>query len=113
MKYLYLLAFSLFTFGCGGADDSANTLVYIGTGEVQCEESGRSIEEMEQVLKNQGITIHSAACGDITEISIPSLCGLGTTGIYIFEINKDHLSLAEEYNFRSIDDTNYETSDCD
>ena len=76
-------------------------LVYISTGEIQCQFEGHSIEVSKGYLIGGGIQVNEEYCGYTSQQYI-TVCGAGTSDIHVFEIDKQHLNKAENLGFSAV-----------
>ena len=99
---------------------SGDTVVYEGRASVQCGSSGMSPEHSAQKLTTAGIEVVQSACGVITGVSFPAVCGGPDGKILLHQIRGTHLRDAEVLGFSSaallIDPAtgrNYERANCE
>jgi len=78
-------------------NDTVN--IYITKGNTQCHDDGLTLAETAAYLSNADIHITESQCGIIEGISFASVCGGGTTDIYIHTIQTTDLSAAENVGF--------------
>ena len=113
---LILLCAGLNIGGCGGGDGSMDVnpigppgqiragdmWVYEGRQSVQCGSRGLTTQESAQKLINGGIDVVRSACGVMTGVAFPALCGSGTGEILLHEIRSVNLVDAEQRGFKSV-----------
>lgn len=76
--------------------------VYIDSGAKQCLYSGHPLAKTEQRLQQAGISVVDSACGVLTGVSFPAVCGGRTEKINLHTINLDNLVQAEQLGFKPI-----------
>ena len=102
----------------GGAANENYAIIYINDGAVQCESKGLSKEQTAQKLIDNGIDVVDSQCGYLSNIVVPTLCGLGDANINLHIINAQDLSKAQTLGFESVltlkrgDDIGYVIEDC-
>lgn len=99
---------------------SGDTVVYEGRASVQCGSSGMSPEQSAQKLTTAGVEVVQSACGVITGVSFPAVCGGPDGKILLHQIRGTNLRDAEVLGFSSaallIDPAtgrNYERANCE
>jgi hypothetical protein len=80
---------------------SGDTVVYEGRASVQCGSSGMSPETSAMKLTNAGIEVVQSACGVITGVSFPAVCGGPDGKILLHQIRTTNLRDAEVLGFSS------------
>lgn len=111
MNYGYLLIIVLISLiSCGGSDSSGFVTVYKSTGAIQCESSGVSFEDSAQVLIENGIDVIESNCGFLTNLSVPTVCGAGTTGINLHQISRTSLQDVENLGYTDVSTLANETT---
>jgi hypothetical protein len=113
---------------CGGGDPADGTPPPVGRADmwvyesrlsVQCGSHGLTTQQSAQKLINGGIDVVRSACGVITGVAYPALCGTTNGEIIIHEVRRVNLPDAERLGFRSADslrdpatDRDYAKVDC-
>jgi hypothetical protein len=112
---LILACVGLSLIGCGGGDGSmdgnpigppgqvriGNTWVYEGRQSLQCGSRGLTTQQSAQKLINGGIDVVQSACGVMTGVAFPAVCGAGTGEILLHEIRTVNLVDAEQRGFKA------------
>ncbi len=80
---------------------SGDTVVYEGRASVQCGSSGMSPEYSAQKLTTAGVEVVQSACGVITGVSFPAVCGGPDGKILLHQIRGTNLRDAEVLGFNS------------
>lgn len=75
--------------------------VYINSEARQCEYSGHTLQRTQQVLVNQGVNVVDSACGVLTAMMFPTVCGGRTGKINIHTIAAGDLPRAEDAGFKT------------
>jgi len=105
INYILLAVFITFT-GHALASTDHDIEVYISTGEVQCGDSGRPIEESKRYLVDAGIRVKAESCGYLTNVIFIQKCGADTDKIHLFTIDKKQVALAKAIGFTASDTSN-------
>jgi len=102
---------------CGGSGDPADMnappagrsavragdiLVYESRQSVQCGSRGLTTQQSALKLTHGGIDVVQSACGAMTGVGFPAVCGAGTGEILMHEIRSVSLSDAEQLGFQSV-----------
>ena len=100
------------------SDEAANNeVIYISTGETQCNDDGLSLQEISTYLTDADIKFTESQCAQLTGIVYPDVCGADTANITIFTIEASGLSQAENVGFASLSsldsDIGYEILACE
>ena len=101
---------ALFVLGlsaCGDEDGAGgvapgNTLVFEGSGSVQCGPPGMTPQQSAQTLINGGIDVVESGCGAMTGVAFPTLCGVADGDILLHELRAANLRDAEQLGFSSV-----------
>ncbi len=92
--------------GCQGEQTEENSLqtvtVYIDSGAKQCQYSGHPLAKSEQRLNRVGVAVLESACGVLTDVMFPAVCGGRTEKINLHTINAKDLAQAENAGFKSV-----------
>ena len=80
---------------------AGDTVVYEGRASVQCGSSGMSPEYSAEKLTNAGVQVVQSACGVITGVSFPAVCGGPDGKILLHQIRRTDLRDAEVLGFNS------------
>ena len=103
MKHLVLaIAMGASLNTCHDKDGTAgDTVVYEGRASVQCGSSGMSPEQSALKLTSAGVEVVQSACGVITGVSFPAVCGGADGKILLHQIRTTNLRDAEVLGFNS------------
>ena len=80
---------------------AGDTVVYESRASVQCGSSGMSPEQSAEKLTNAGLQVVQSACGVITGVSFPAVCGGSDGKILLHQIPATNLRDAEVLGFNS------------
>lgn len=80
---------------------TGDTVVYESRASVQCGWSGMSPEQSAQKLTNAGLQVVQSACGVITGVSFPAVCGGPDGKVLLHQIPATNLRDAEVLGFNS------------
>ncbi|WP_051303346.1 hypothetical protein [Psychromonas aquimarina] len=119
MKKLLTAALALTLSACVSTSNDENTVtIYINSGAVQCESSGKTAAETALLLNEQGIEVRASLCGSLTNLAVIAMCGAGTTDINLHLIGQSDLSSAQDLGFENVEslklenDPGYQGADC-
>ena len=86
-----------------GFDPAPTTVkVFIGNGHTQCNDDAIPLSQTQMMLVHAGIDVLSSACGVITGVAYPAVCGGGTGEINLHTIRAVNLFDAERMGFRDV-----------
>lgn len=100
--------------GCssGGADPDSGLIsdpplpttvrVFISNGHTQCNDNAMRLSQTQMMLVNAGIDVLDSACGAITGVAFPAVCGGPTGEINLHTIRQVNLSDADRLGFRDV-----------
>jgi hypothetical protein len=100
-----LMAMCVALSGCDDdkpADDTAQVFRY--TGRTQCANDGLTLAQTNAILIQGGLDVLESACGVVTGIAFPAVCGGGTPNINIHRIRKVNVQDAERLGFNDVRD---------
>ena len=117
-RYLHapaLLAMSVLSIGlsgCGEESDTpvervraGNTLVFEGSGRLQCELTGGITPEQSAMkLIREGVDVLRSGCGAMTEVAFAAVCGGPNGELVLHEIRTAILETAERVGFQPVSD---------
>jgi hypothetical protein len=83
--------------------NGATTRLYRSLGRRQCEPGGETLAVATARLRDAGIGVTSAACGDSGQMVV-AMCGAATTEIAIVEVRREDLARAGALGFRPLRD---------
>lgn len=119
MKKSILLASSVFLLtACVTTEQPPQEMVYINTGEVQCELAGQTGVQTARLLTDNNIDVSKTQCGQLTNMAVASVCGGTTVNINIHAISADKVAHAQDLGFEHVstlkqqDNLGYDVSDC-
>jgi len=105
MKYIVLIMITLIVISCDKTETSSTQsktiTVYISSGAIQCESTGRTPSETAQVLKNNGVNVSKTTCGYIAGLAIAAQCGIGDSNINIHEIQDKNIQTARSLGYET------------
>ena len=118
MRYLHVPALlavcvlSIGLAGCGEESDTpvdqprpGNTLVFEGSGRLQCEFTGGVTPEQSAMkLIREGVDVLRSGCGAMTEVAFAAVCGGPNGELVLHEIRSANLDTAERVGFRPVSD---------
>ena len=118
MKSL-LFALSVFLLSaCVTTKQISQEIIYINTGEVQCESAGQTGIQTARLLTDNNIEVSKTQCGQLTNIGVASVCGGATVNINIHAIPANKVSNAQDLGFERVSilkhqgDLGYNVRDC-
>ncbi|WP_345424216.1 hypothetical protein [Halioxenophilus aromaticivorans] len=102
----FIITVTVFVAGCKGQTTEGSAVetvtVYIDSGAKQCYFSGHPLAKTEQRLQAAGVTVTESACGVLTGVMFPAVCGGHTEKINLHVIQASHLPLAERAGFKPV-----------
>jgi hypothetical protein len=101
MKHVLLAIAMGASLGKCSQEGGADTVVYEGRASVQCGSSGMSPEQSALKLTSAGLEVMQSACGVITGLSFPAVCGGPDGKILLHQIRSTNLRDAEVLGFTS------------
>ncbi len=111
MKKLLTAVLALTLNACVSTSDHESTvMVYINSGAVQCESSGKTAAETALLLSEQGIEVSSNQCASLTSLAVIAMCGAGTTNINLHQIRQYDLSKAQDLGFENVESLKQENN---
>jgi hypothetical protein len=96
--------------GCDGTgadpqnDDTTSVQVFISNGHTQCDNNGAPLAQTQMILVQGGIDVLGSACGTITGVAYPAVCGAATGEINIHRVRRENVADAERLGFRNVSD---------
>jgi hypothetical protein len=84
--------------------DVTTAQVFIGNGHTQCDNNGAPLAQTQMILVQGGIDVLGSACGALTGIAYPAVCGAGTGEINIHRVRRENVVDAERLGFRNVSD---------
>jgi len=120
MKKILLLASSaLLISACSTiTEKQPETMVYINTGEIQCELTGQTGIQTARLLTDNNIDVSKTQCGQLTDVGVASVCGGTTVNINVHAIATNKVAYAQALGFEDVttlktaSSTGYSASDC-
>lgn len=120
MKKLLLLASgTLLLAACSTTTEKQpETMVYINTGEVQCELDGQTGIQTARLLTDNNIEVSKTQCGQMTDVAVAAVCGGTTANINVHTIPVAGVDTAKALGFeevstlKQLDGLGYSVNDC-
>lgn len=103
MKKWMLLILPLTISACGGdKNNSEETYVFVGSGAIQCQYGGDTLETTAEPLIQAGIDVIESDCAYKTNVVVISSCGAPTTNINLHKISSANIDDAEKLGYYSV-----------
>jgi len=97
---------------CADTPKSQTTLVFKSSGDKQCLQVGRTLEQSRKELLDKGVKADEGFCAVRTDKAYPMVCGGGTPDIHMFNIDTSQLESAQEAGYKPIAKVPYKKSKC-
>ena len=97
---------------CAQVSENKTTLVFKTSGDKQCLNVGRTLEQSRQELVDKGIKADKGFCADRQDKVYPMVCGAGTPHIHLFNIATTQVETAKEIGYTPIDKVPYKEAKC-
>lgn len=104
MKKILLLASSaLLISACSTTtENQPESMVYINTGEIQCELAGQTGVQTARLLTDNNIDVSKTQCGQLTDVGVASVCGGETVNINVHTIATNKVAYAQALGFEDV-----------
>lgn len=93
-------------------------MVYINSGAIQCEPTGKTGAETALLLSNENIAVTKTECGHLTNVAMIAMCGAPTANINVHQISSADLAKAHALGFENVttvkqeDNLGYDVNTC-
>jgi len=101
-KLLLVVSTVLLATACATTTPQQPTVVYINSGAIQCETSGKSATETAMLLTEENIAVSDSQCAQLAGLSVIAMCGAPTLNINLHSINAADLEKAQALGFKSV-----------